>query len=109
MRVGAVDNTRKISGPSWYRQYVEVLRTTHNQFNEHRSIDAGMLSGPCFALGRMSPALFEGFNDNCVLIHGNFCLRSMLIDSRSDQLLAMVGPGLMLWAPREYELFRTNG
>ena len=52
------------------------------------------------------PALFEGFNDNCVLIHGNFCLRSMLKDSRSDQLLAMVGPGLMLWAPREYELFR---
>ena len=33
-------------------------------------------------------------------------LRSMLKDSRSDQLLAMVGPGLMLWAPREYELFR---
>ena len=30
----------------------------------------------------------------------------MLKDSRSDQLLAMVGPGLMLWAPREYELFR---
>lgn len=52
------------------------------------------------------PALFEGFNDNCVLIHGNFSLRSMLKDARSDQLLAMVGPGLMLWAPREYELFR---
>ncbi|MWT63678.1 hypothetical protein GP939_37895, partial [Escherichia coli] len=49
-----------------------------------------------------------GFNDNCVLVHGNFTLRSMLKDSRSDQLLAMVGPGIMLWAPREYELFRLS-
>ncbi len=24
------------------------------------------------------PSLFEGFNDNCVLVHGNFCLRSSL-------------------------------
>ena len=52
--------------------------------------------------------LFDGFNDNCVLIHGNFTLRSMLKDSRSDQLLAMLGPGIMLWAPREYELFRLS-
>ncbi len=41
-----------------------------------------------------------------MLVHGNFTLRSMLKDPRSDQLLAMVGPGMMLWAPREYELFR---
>ncbi len=41
----------------------------------------------------MLTGLVEGFNDNCVLIHGNFSLRSMLKDSRSDQLLAMVGPG----------------
>ncbi|VEA77923.1 Uncharacterised protein [Salmonella enterica subsp. arizonae] len=27
-----------------------------------------------------------------LLVHGNFCLRSMLKDARSDQLLAMVGP-----------------
>lgn len=32
----------------------------------------------------------------------------MLKDARSDQLLAMVGPGMMLWAPREYELFRLS-
>jgi hypothetical protein len=54
----------------------------------------------------MPYGLFKGFNDNCVLVHGNFTLRSMLKDPRSDQLLAMVGPGMMLWAPREYELFR---
>ncbi len=52
------------------------------------------------------PELFRDFNDNAVLVHGNFTLRSMLKDPRSDQLLAMVGPGMMLWAPREYELFR---
>ncbi len=50
--------------------------------------------------------MFSDFNDNCVLVHGCFTLRSMLKDARSDQLLAMVGPGMMLWAPREYELFR---
>ena len=43
-----------------------------------------------------------------MLIHGNFTLRSMLKDSRSDQLLAMLGPGVMLWAPREYDLFRLS-
>ncbi len=29
-----------------------------------------------------------------------------LKDPRSDQLLAMWARGMMLWAPREYELFR---
>lgn len=86
------------------RQHVEVLWTTLNQFNNTGLTmqDKRIL----FRTRECLPALFEGFNDNCVLIHGNFCLRSMLKDSRSDQLLAMVGPGLMLWAPREYELFR---
>jgi hypothetical protein len=54
------------------------------------------------------PDLLKDFNDNCVLVHGSFTLRSMLKDARSDQLLAMVGPGMMLWAPREYELFRVR-
>lgn len=102
--VGAVDNTQENFWPSWYRQHVEVLWTTLNQFNNTGLTmqDKRIL----FRTRECLPALFEGFNDNCVLIHGNFCLRSMLKDSRSDQLLAMVGPGLMLWAPREYELFR---
>lgn len=54
------------------------------------------------------PELFAGFTDNCVLVHGNFTLRSMLKDSRTDQLLAVLNPGIMLWAPREFELFRLN-
>ena len=102
--VGAVDNTQENIWPSWYRQRVEVLWSTLNQFNNTGLTmqDKRIL----FRTRECLPDLFAGFNDNCVLIHGNFSLRSMLKDARSDQLLAMVGPGLMLWAPREYELFR---
>jgi len=104
--VGPVDSTQENLWPLWYRQRVEVLWGTLNQFNNTGLTmqDKRIL----FRTRECLPALFEGFNDNCVLVHGNFTLRSMLKDSRSDQLLAMVGPGIMLWAPREYELFRLS-
>ncbi|MBF9771618.1 YcbJ family phosphotransferase [Enterobacter asburiae] len=104
--VGPVDSTQENLWPLWYRQRVEVLWGTLNQFNNTGLTmqDKRIL----FRTRECLPALFEGFNDNCVLIHGNFTLRSMLKDSRSDQLLAMLGPGIMLWAPREYELFRLS-
>lgn len=102
--VGPVDSTQENLWPLWYCQRVEVLWGTLNQFNNTGLTmqDKRIL----FRTRECLPALFDGFNDNCVLIHGNFTLRSMLKDPRSDQLLAMVGPGIMLWAPREYELFR---
>lgn len=104
--VGPVDSTRENLWPLWYRQRVEVLWGTLNQFNNTGLTmqDKRIL----FRTRECLPALFDGFNDNCVLIHGNFTLRSMLKDSRSDQLLAMLGHGIMLWAPREYELFRLS-
>lgn len=104
--VGPVDSTQENLWPLWYRQRVEVLWGTLNQFNNTGLTmqDKRIL----FRTRECLPALFDGFNDNCVLIHGNFTLRSMLKDSRSDQLLAMLGPGVMLWAPREYELFRLS-
>ena len=104
--VGPVDSTQENLWPLWYRQRVEVLWGTLNQFNNTGLTmqDKRIL----FRTRECLPALFEGFNDNCVLIHGNFTLRSMLKDPRSDQLLAMVGPGIMLWVPREYELFRLS-
>ncbi|MEG5320167.1 YcbJ family phosphotransferase [Enterobacter bugandensis] len=104
--VGPVDSTQENLWPLWYRQRVEVLWGTLNQFNNTGLTmqDERIL----FRTRECLPALFDGFNDNCVLIHGNFTLRSMLKDSRSDQLLAMLGPGIMLWAPREYELFRLS-
>lgn len=104
--VGPVDSTQENLWPLWYRQRVEVLWGTLNQFNNTGLTmqDKRIL----FRTRECLPALFDGFNDNCVLIHGNFTLRSMLKDPRSDQLLAMLGPGIMLWAPREYELFRLS-
>lgn len=104
--VGPVDSTQENLWPLWYRQRVEVLWGTLNQFNNTGLTmqDKRIL----FRTRECLPALFDGFNDNCVLIHGNFTLRSMFKDSRSDQLLAMLGPGIMLWAPREYELFRLS-
>lgn len=104
--VGPVDSTQENLWPLWYGQRVEVLWGTLNQFNNTGLTmqDKRIL----FRTRECLPALFDGFNDNCVLIHGNFTLRSMLKDSRSDQLLAMLGPGIMLWAPREYELFRLS-
>ena len=104
--VGPVDSTQENLWPLWYRQRVEVLWGTLNQFNNTGLTmqDKRIL----FRTRECLPALFDGFNDNCVLVHGNFTLRSMLKDPLSDQLLAMVGPGIMLWAPREYELFRLS-
>lgn len=105
--VGTVDSTQDNVWPQWYRQRVEVLWSTLGQYR-----DSGLTMQDKRVLFRSReclPALFENFNDNCVLIHGNLTLRSMLKDPRSDQLLAMVAPGVMLWAPREYELFRLAG
>jgi len=62
--------------------------------------------GICLPLATHLPSLFADFNDNSVLLHGNLSLRSLLKDPRSDQLLAMINPGTLLWGPREFELFR---
>lgn len=102
--VGMVDNTQDNLWPNWYRQRVAMLWSTLNLYQ-----DTGLTMQDKRVLFRSReclPELFRDFNDNAVLVHGNFTLRSMLKDPRSDQLLAMVGPGMMLWAPREYELFR---
>jgi hypothetical protein len=104
--VGPVDSTQENLWPLWYRQRVEVLWGTLNQFNNTGLTmqDKRIL----FRTRECLPALFEGFNDNCVLVHGNFTLRSMLKDSCTDQLLAMVGPGIMLWPLREYATFQAH-
>ena len=104
--VGPVDSTQENLWPLWYRQRVEVLWGTLNQFNNTglSMQDKRIL----FRTRECLPTMFEGFNDNCVLVHGNLTLRSMLKDPKSDQLLAMLNPGMMLWAPREYDLFRLS-
>lgn len=102
--VGTVDSTQENLWPQWYRQRIEMLWSTLNLYS-----NTGLTMQDKRLLFRARdclPSLFDGFNDNCVLVHGNLTLLSMLKDARSDQLMAMVGPGVTLWAPREYELFR---
>ncbi|MCL6334714.1 hypothetical protein EXT66_10810 [Pectobacterium carotovorum subsp. carotovorum] len=102
--VGSVDSTQDNDWFSWYQQRLEVLWSTLLNVNASQLTqqDRSVLyrSRQCLEM------LFEDFEDGCVLVHGNLSLRSMLKDARSDQLLAMINPGMMLWAPREYELFR---
>lgn len=102
--VGSVDSVQENSWPAWYRQRVDVLWST-----------LGYLSPPFFTLEdrqilfrsrQLLPRLFNGFNDPCVLMHGNLRLASMVKDAHSDQLIAMMQPGNILWAPREYDLMR---
>ncbi|MDF7681273.1 YcbJ family phosphotransferase [Enterobacteriaceae bacterium ESL0689] len=104
--VGMIDSAQENVWPKWYGQHVEMLWSTLNlcQPSGLTMQDKQLL----FRSRECLPDLFHGFNDNCVLVHGNFTLRSMLKETRSDQLLAIVGAGMMLWAPREYELFRLS-
>lgn len=102
--VGMVDCTQDNIWPHWFSQRVATLWTTLSQFR-----NTGLTMQDMHILFRTReylPELFADFNDNCVLVHGNITLRSMLKDPRSDQLVAMLNPGPVLWAPREFELFR---
>ncbi|MGS9273053.1 hypothetical protein ACQWF6_26205, partial [Salmonella enterica subsp. enterica serovar Infantis] len=72
---------------SWYRQRVELLLTTLNQFSN--TVLTMQDRRIMFRTRECLPSLFEGFNDNFLLVHGNFCLRSMLKYARSDKLLSM--------------------
>ncbi|MGB8667436.1 MAG: YcbJ family phosphotransferase [Serratia inhibens] len=102
--VGTVDSTQENDWFCWYQQRVEVLWSTLGNLNSPQltMADRRLLYRTREALTHF----FVGFDDPCVLVHGNLSLRSMLKDAKSDQLLAMLNPGMMLWAPREYELFR---
>ncbi|KNC15595.1 hypothetical protein AC790_04480 [Pantoea sp. RIT-PI-b] len=102
--VGSVDSVQENNWPAWYRQRVDVLWST-----------LGYLSPPFFTMEdrqilfrsrQLLPRFFNGFNDACVLMHGNLRLASVLKDAHSDQLIAMMQPGNILWAPREYDLMR---
>ncbi|WP_291971875.1 YcbJ family phosphotransferase [Candidatus Symbiopectobacterium sp.] len=102
--VGSVDSTQDNDWLSWYEQRLEMLWSTLLNVGaplltqEDRSV--------LYRSRQCLDALFDDFDDGCVLVHGNLSLRSMLKDPRSDQLLAMINPGMILWAPREYDMFR---
>jgi fructosamine-3-kinase len=102
--VGLVDSTQENRWENWYPQRVEVLWSTLSnlQAPELTPEDRTVL----FRSRSSIATLFREFDDTPVLVHGNLSLRSMLKDPRSDQLLAMINPGTVLWAPREFDLFR---
>lgn len=104
--VGTVDSTQENNWRNWYRQRVEVLWVTLSQMKapQFTAADRALL----YRARTNLPQLFQDFDDCAVLVHGNLTLRSMMKDARSDQLLAMVNPGVVLWAPREYDLFRLS-
>lgn len=103
---GSIDSIQENLWPAWFQQHVEVLWST-----------LGYLRPPFFTLEdrqilfrcrQQLPRLFRNFSDPAVLIHANLRLSTILKDPRSDRLLAMTQPGNVLWAPREYELFRLS-
>lgn len=102
--VGTVDGTQENTWPKWYAQRIEVIWSTLLK------VSAPLLTHDdrslLFRTRQSLAGLFTDFQETCVLVHGNLTLRSMLKDARTDQLLAMLNPGPMLWAPREYDLFR---
>lgn len=104
--VGNVDSVQENTWPQWYQQRLEVIWSTlGNMQTTELGIETRRI---LFRSKEKLPELFAGFDDSCVLVHGNLTLRSMLKDQKSDQLLAMLNPGMMLWAPREYDLFRLS-
>ncbi|MFG1175292.1 YcbJ family phosphotransferase [Erwiniaceae bacterium CAU 1747] len=105
--VGTVDSTQRNNWPAWYRQRIEVIWATLNYLKppqlsqEDRQI--------LYRSRENLKALFHGFDDPCVLVHGNLMPSSILKDARSDRLLAVVSPGSVLWAPREFDLHPLCG
>ncbi|MEA1064661.1 YcbJ family phosphotransferase [Apirhabdus apintestini] len=102
--VGDVDSTQENSWPHWYQQRVEVIWSTISRLkNSEMNMERRRV---LFRSRDRLHALFRGFSNDCVLVHGNITLRNMLKDTRTDKLTAILNPGVMLWAPREYELFQ---
>lgn len=104
--VGTVDSTQENHWPAWYAQKVEVLWSTLGFMRPDilAMDDRRVLYRSRENLGN----LLADFNDPCVLVHGNLSLGSLHKSARSDDLLGVIDPGIILWAPREYELFRLS-
>lgn len=104
--VGNVDSTQENHWVAWFMQRVEVLWSTLGFLRpETLSMEVRQV---LFRSRQNLAHLFDDFDDPCVLVHGNLSLRNMLKQTRSDELFAMINPGTVLWAPREYELFRLS-
>lgn len=101
--VGTVDSTQRNSWPAWYAQRIEVIWATLSYLHPPKltQSDRQIL----YRSRENLAGLFHEFDDPCVLVHGNLELSSILKDARNDSLLALVSPGTVLWAPREFDLY----
>ncbi|CAK9884590.1 MAG: hypothetical protein XXXJIFNMEKO3_00979 [Candidatus Erwinia impunctatus] len=104
--VGYVDSMQKNSWQAWYQQKITVLWSTLSRLRP------AQLSLHDYQILYRSKAhlqsLLADAEETCVLVHGNLTLQHLLKDPRSDKLQAIVCPGNMLWAPREFELARLG-
>jgi len=104
--VGSVDSTQESHWVAWFTQRVEVLWSTLVFLRpETLTMKARQV---LFRRRQNLAHFFDDFDDPCVLVHGNLSLRNMLKQARSDELLAIINLGIVLWAPREYDLFRLS-
>lgn len=101
--VGTVDSTQQNRWPAWYTQRIEVLWATLNYLQPSAlDIDDRQI---LFRSRACLSALFAGFDDPCVLVHGNLALSSIVKEAWGDRLQAIINPGTVLWAPREFDLY----
>ncbi|MCX8964707.1 hypothetical protein EHW66_06680 [Erwinia psidii] len=104
--VGNVDSTQENHWPAWYAQRVETLWSVLSLMRPQTlSVENWQI---LFRSRQELARLFEDFGDPCVMIHGDLRLRNMLRHPRRDELLSFINPAPILWAPREYELFRLG-
>lgn len=103
---GYIDSSQTLSWPDWFFQYSSVLlsllRHTQQQDISPEELQFLHLTQRCH------DKLFADLRAENVMVHGNLRLNTLLKDPRSGQLLAIVQPGRVLWAPAEYELFHLQ-
>ncbi|WP_029685002.1 phosphotransferase [Tatumella saanichensis] len=103
---GYVDSSQPLNWSDWFSQYSAVLFSLlrHKQQQGISAEDRQFL----FQTRDCHRKLFADLQAPNVMVHGNLQLSTLLKDPRTEQLLAIVQPGRMLWAPAEYDLFRLQ-
>lgn len=106
-QTGTLDLLQQTAWRDWYLQRIDVIWALFCMKK-----GAGLSDAQRRFLRRVyqhSARLLAEGDEQCVLVHGNVTLRTIWRHVRTDQLLAMTDPGLIQWAPREYDLFRLYG
>lgn len=97
---GISGNLKEQGWTEWYTRYQVQLWNQLEAFTDCDYAERVILYRSLEKTSR----LFSEFDDTCVLVHGDFRLRNLLKDVKTDQLLAVLDPGEIQAAPREYDL-----